>query len=76
MPELRSGRTQRLRVDGMKCTQCVDKVEQTLRALGGVENVNVDLSSGTATVIGNVEPEDLINALSYTDYQARPLRED
>lgn len=73
MPRVTPERTQRLRVDGMKCEACRSKVEQTLRGLAGVENVDVDLDEGIATVAGEVAPEDLVHALSYTDYQARPL---
>jgi copper chaperone CopZ len=75
MPELKGSRSQRIRVDGMKCLACADKVESALRTLSGVESVDVDVSEGTATVAGDVEAQDLIQALSYTDYQARPLRE-
>jgi copper chaperone len=75
MPRVTPEKTQRLRVDGMTCPACKAKVEQTLRGLAGVEGVEVDLDRGIAEVAGEVEPEDLINALSYTDYQARPLNE-
>lgn len=74
MPELRASRSQRIRVDGMKCLACADRVESALRQLAGVESVDVDVNEGTATVAGDVQAEDLIQALSYTDYQARPLR--
>ena len=69
-------RTQRLRIEGMKCQACASQIEQALRGLAGVENVEVQLEEGTATVAGQVEPDDLIRALSATDYQARPLKSD
>lgn len=75
MPSITPERTQRLRIEGMTCTACKNKVEQTLRGLAGVEGVEVDLDKGIATVAGEVEPEDLVNALSPTNYQARPLTE-
>lgn len=75
MPEQTPGRARRIRVEGMTCPACKSKVEQALRGLAGVENVDVDLEQGIATVAGEVEPEDLINALSGTDYQAKPLTE-
>lgn len=75
MPHIKPERTQRLRIDGMTDTACRNEVEQALRALAGVEGVEVDLGQGLATVVGEVEPEDLINALSSTNYQARPLTE-
>lgn len=64
---------QRLRVEGMSCPGCADNVEKALRGLSGVEDVKVYLSEGTASVTGAVEPQDLVGALSGTNYQARPL---
>jgi len=75
MPEIQPERTQRLRIDGMIDTACRNEVEQALRALAGVEEVEIDLGQGLATIVGEVEPEDLIKALSANNYQARPLTE-
>ncbi len=38
------------KVTGMKCMGCVANVEKTLKALNGVNNVNVDLKAQTAEV--------------------------
>ena len=76
MPDIAPQRTQRLRIEGMTCLACKDKVEQAVRGLAGVDAVEVDLDRGIATVAGEVQPEDLINALSSTNYQARPLTAD
>lgn len=38
------------KVTGMKCMGCVANVEKTLKALNGVQNVNVDLKAQTAEV--------------------------
>ena len=75
MPNVTPERTRHIQVDGMKGAACKDEVEEALRKLAGVEAVEVDLESGIATVAGEVEPEDLINALSSTNYQARRLTE-
>jgi copper chaperone len=69
-------RTQRLQVEGMKCEGCKSSVEQALRGLAGVEDVKVYLNEGTASIVGEVEPEELIAALSKTNYQARPLHDE
>lgn len=66
-------RAQTLQIDGMKCTDCVATIEQALRALSGVENVTVDLDEGLAEVVGEVDPDELVRALSSTNYQARPV---
>lgn len=45
------------RIEGMACPHCQATVTKALSSLSGAENVTVDLSSGTATVIGDVSPE-------------------
>jgi copper ion binding protein len=42
--------TQRLLVTGMTCQGCVESVARALRAIGGVENADVSLASGSATI--------------------------
>ena len=42
---------------GMACPHCQSTVAKALSALEGAESVDVDLSSGIATVRGNVAPE-------------------
>lgn len=44
-------------VMGMACPHCQSTVTKALSALEGAESVNVDLSSGIATVVGDVAPE-------------------
>ncbi|MFZ0390113.1 MAG: heavy-metal-associated domain-containing protein, partial [Calditrichia bacterium] len=39
-----------LKINGMKCQNCVNQVDQALRSVKGVENVKVDLKRGTAKV--------------------------
>lgn len=43
-------KTQTYNVKGMKCMGCVANVDKTLKAIKGVNNVNVDLKAQTATV--------------------------
>ncbi|KQM14320.1 hypothetical protein ASF83_16255 [Plantibacter sp. Leaf171] len=40
------------RVDGMTCAHCVSAVTTELSALSGVDEVVVDLETGTVTVAG------------------------
>ena len=42
--------TQEFHISGMTCGHCVQAVTQELSALDGVQGVDVDLDSGTATV--------------------------
>jgi copper chaperone CopZ len=74
MARLTPERTQHLQISGMKGPACAVKVEETLRKLAGVEDVQVEVSEGVARIAGDVDANALIDALSYTDYQAQPLR--
>jgi len=47
--------TQQFRISGMTCGHCVQAVTQELSALDGVQGVEVDLDSGTATVRAEAE---------------------
>ena len=42
--------TTNIAVTGMTCGHCVAAVTEALRALGGVQDVKVDLASGAVTV--------------------------
>ncbi|WP_394189404.1 copper chaperone CopZ [Paenisporosarcina quisquiliarum] len=39
-----------LKITGMSCAHCVNKIETALQSLQGVENAKVDLKKGTAKV--------------------------
>ncbi len=45
------GRPLQLRIIGMRCGGCVDRVERALTAVDGVERVEVNLATGTAAVV-------------------------
>ena len=60
--------TQKFKVEGMACSHCSGRVESTIKALPGVENVTVDLASGTATVEGNVDPFEVSAAVTAAGY--------
>lgn len=65
--------TQKFKVDGMACSHCSGRVEATIKSLPGVENVNVDLASGTATVEGNVDPAIVTEAVTAVGYPATKM---
>ena len=60
--------TQKFKVEGMACSHCSGRVEATIKALPGVENVTVDLATGTAVVEGNVDPAKVAEAVSAAGY--------
>jgi copper chaperone len=43
--------TQKIGVEGMSCDGCVQKIESTLGKIDGVQEVHVDLTGKTATVV-------------------------
>lgn len=62
---------QTISVTGMTCQNCVRHVSQALSALPGVRSVNVDLSSGAASldVEREISREQLVAALDEEGYE-------
>lgn len=58
----------KIKVNGMSCDHCKDRVEKGLAGLDGVTAVRVDLPSGTVTVEGDVSEELLRNTLDELGY--------
>lgn len=57
-----------IKIEGMTCHHCQKNVEVNLSKLAGVEHVDVDLASGTATVEGQFDlsaAEETIEGLGY-----------
>jgi len=61
------------KVDGMMCNHCRTNVEKNLKNLIGVENVEVDLASGIATVEGEVADEDVIKTIESIGYKGKRI---
>jgi Cu+-exporting ATPase len=59
-----------LRIEGMHCAACVATVEKALRKVNGVEDVMVNLTMGSARVVGNASANDLVTAVLNTGYGA------
>ena len=64
----------RLSISGMSCASCVSAVEQSLRAVPGVREANVNLVERTALVIGTAPVETLIAAVRKASYDAAELK--
>lgn len=62
-----------LKIDGMTCNHCVQAVKVALFEVPGVLNVDVDLASGRATVLGTVDPALLVAAVTTEGYHAELL---
>lgn len=58
-----------VRIDGMTCHHCQKSVEVNLQKLKGVEEVRVQLETGTAEISGQVSPDEVkktVEELGYT----------
>ncbi len=65
-------KTVRIPIQGMVCTVCAGKVKRALRALDGVQEVEVSLERREARVRygeGKVSPEQLVAAISELGYK-------
>lgn len=60
-----------LLITGMTCHNCVKHVTQALQAIPGVTEVQVDLSSGRAEVIGAADSQALLDAVAEEGYVAK-----
>jgi sulfite exporter TauE/SafE/copper chaperone CopZ len=61
-----------LRIGGMSCVNCQNRIEKKLRNTPGVEEAAVNYHTGTATVTYNaalVSPEEIRGAIETLDYQ-------
>jgi len=64
--------TVELSIDGMTCASCVGRVERALNKVPGVKSVSVNLANERAHVelLGQVDPQALLDAVSKAGYSA------
>ncbi len=60
--------TQQFKVTGMNCPHCQASVKRAIEALPGVESVDVDLKGGSASVVGEVLPAAVIEAVKLAGF--------
>ena len=67
-----------LSIDGMTCASCVGRVERALAKVPGVKNVSVNLANERAhlELLGHVDPQSLIAAVSKAGYAASVWQDD
>lgn len=63
--------TTELTVTGMSCGHCEKAVQSALKSVPGVQDVQVDLQGGRATVQGEADPQALIAAVTEEGYGAQ-----
>lgn len=56
-------------IHGMHCASCVARVEKAIKEVPGVEHVNVNLASHTATVLGHAGQQELAKAVEKAGYR-------
>jgi heavy metal translocating P-type ATPase len=69
--------TVELKIDGMTCASCVNRVEKALGRVPGVESASVNLATERASIryLGNADIVDrLIGAVEQTGYEAKPVQ--
>lgn len=66
---LAAGTEYRMRVDGLVCPYCAYGVEKKLKAIKGVEKIDVDLNAGLVTV-------DVAEGVTLTEPQMKTLFQD
>lgn len=66
-----SNETIRLTITGMSCGHCVASAEKALKAVAGVEDVEVTLEPGAAIVTGSASVEALVAAVTDAGYEAQ-----
>ncbi len=65
--------TTELKITGMTCSSCITSVTKTLKRVPGVQDVQVDLRSGTARVTGDHTLQQvpaMLTALAAAGYSA------
>lgn len=62
--------SQTITVEGMSCGGCEETVEEALRNIEGVEQVEVDRTTNSATIDGDADTEDLVTVVEEAGYEA------
>jgi len=64
-----------LKIDGMTCTNCENRIERKLKRTQGISNVKVSYSSGTASITYDenlISIEKIISVIGQLEYKASP----
>ena len=63
-------RKQVFQVSGMTCGHCKAAVESAISSLEGVQQTQVDLNAGKATVVGSFRDESIVAVIEDAGYSA------
>lgn len=56
------------KVSGMMCKHCAARVEKAIKAVSGVESVEIDLDRAIAKVSGEAKPDAVMAAVTAVGY--------
>ena len=63
--------THMLLIEGMTCASCVSRVEKALQQVAGVSQARVNLGERSALVLGDADPQRLVDAVDAAGYGAQ-----
>ena len=58
-----------VKINGMSCQHCVASVTKALEAINGVTKVSVDLEKGEASYEGDVDEQEIKDAITKTGFE-------
>ena len=58
-------------IEGMQCNHCKANAEKIIYTVEGVDNVNIDLASGTATLQGQFEMDEVVAAVESIGFRVK-----
>ncbi len=70
---LKKKKTYNVKLDGLHCMKCVEKVEGALKALGGKAEVDLKLGRGKLTLPENIDFEAVKSAIESLGFGCREL---
>jgi copper chaperone CopZ len=65
----RNSKSATITIKGMQCNHCKSNVEKAIRAVEGVDNVEIDLASGIATIHGKVNITEIQKAVEAIGFE-------
>lgn len=60
-----------IQVENVKCGGCAANIEKALGALAGIDQVSVDVQSGTVSLEGDADQSQVLEALKNAGYPAK-----
>ena len=60
-----------LHIDGMQCNHCKANAEKIIHTVEGVKEVTIDLASGTASILGDFEMQEVIAAVESIGFKVK-----